>query len=530
MKHFARLIADLDQTNSSSHKILLMKKYFDTVSDADKVWTIALFTGRRPKRQINSTQLREWAAECSGLPAWLLEESYNQVGDFSETVSLIVPQNIILPDVSLSEWMQRFAQLKNASEEEKKSFITGAWFAMDQQEKFVFNKLMSAAFRIGVSKGNLIKALALHTGWPESFLAHRLMGNWDPLKITFDELVNYQAETADISRPYPFCLAYALDKAPEDLGKPGEWQAEWKWDGIRGQLIQRGGNFFLWSRGEELVTEKFPELAIIGKALPDGTVLDGEILPYQDGRPLGFQVLQKRIGRKNITPKFWKANPVAFFAYDLMEWKGEDWRERGLQERRVQLEQIIKAAGLSEWLMLSPVVDFNSWKELAEKRMLARENRSEGLMLKKKSSPYLVGRKRGAWWKWKIDPYTMDAVLIYAQTGSGIRSGLFTDYTFALWDHDKLVPFAKAYSGLTNEEIREVDRFIKQNTLERFGPVRTVKPELVFELAFEGIALSARHKSGVAVRFPRIHRWRKDKKAEEADHLQSLKKLIETQS
>ncbi|MEO6167893.1 MAG: ATP-dependent DNA ligase [Chitinophagales bacterium] len=526
MQQFAQLFYNLDQTNSTNDKIELMKKYFDEVSNEDKLWTIALFTGRRPKREINSTKLREWAAECSGLPAWLLDESYNQVGDFSETVSLIVPQKVVAPDVSLAEWMNRFLQLKKADDEEKKSFITEAWFQMDQQEKFVFNKLMSAAFRIGVSKNNLIKAVALHTKLPQSFLAHRLMGNWDPQKISFEELISFNAETEDVSKPYPFCLAYALESSLEILGLPEQWQAEWKWDGIRGQLIQRKGNFFLWSRGEELVTDKFPELAMIGKTLPHGTVLDGEILPYREGKPLGFQVLQTRIGRKNLSPKILKDAPVAFITYDLIEWNGEDWREKAMEERRQKLEEVVIASNLKELLIVSPVIDFSSWEELTEKRKLSRENISEGLMLKKKDSPYLVGRKKGAWWKWKIDPYTIDAVMIYAQTGSGIRSGLFSDYTFALWDNGKLVPFAKAYSGLTNEEIREVDRFVKQNTLERFGPVRTVKPELVFELAFEGIALSSRHKSGVAVRFPRIHRWRKDKKAEEADTLENLKKLL----
>lgn len=526
MQQFAQLFYQLDQTNSTNEKISLLKDYFDSVSAADKLWTIALFTGRRPKRNINSTKLREWAAESSGLPAWLLEESYSQVGDFSETVSLIVPQRTTATDVSLSEWMNRFLHLKKATDDEKKAFITDAWAQMGQQEKFVFNKLMSASFRVGVSKNNLIKALALHSQLPESLLAHRLMGNWDPQKISFDELIAYDESTEDTSKPYPFCLAYALDVELTDLGLPQHWQAEWKWDGIRGQIIQRKSNFFIWSRGEELVTEKFPELEAIGKTLPDGTVLDGEILPFREGKPLSFQVLQTRIGRKNLTANILKAAPVAFMAYDLLEWQGADFRNQTMEDRRRKLEELVSFANLKDLLIVSPVVPFDAWSDLAETRKLSRQMSSEGLMLKKKDAPYLVGRKKGAWWKWKIDPYTIDAVMIYAQTGSGIRSGLFTDYTFALWQEDKLVPFAKAYSGLTNDEIREVDRFVKQNTLERFGPVRTVKPELVFELAFEGIALSTRHKSGVAVRFPRIHRWRKDKLAKDADTLQSLKALI----
>jgi len=527
MRRFAQLFYDLDQTNSTKEKIQLLKKYFDEASDADKLWTLALFTWRIPKRQINSTKLREWAAECAEIPMWLLEESYSQVGDFSETVSLIVPQKITSAEISLAVMMSKFVALKDANEEEKKQFITQSWFQFDQQEKFVFNKLMSGAFRIGVSKNNLIKALALHTNSPETFLAHRLMGHWDPQKISFEELINSDGESEDISKPYPFCLAYALEGTVEDLGDPNEWQAEWKWDGIRSQLIHRKGNFFIWSRGEELVTDKFPELHLIGKTLPEGTVIDGEIMPYRDGKPLAFNILQTRIGRKKLSPKILKDAPVALFAYDLIEWNGSDYRSASLRDRRVSLELLVKNSNLKDLFLISPTVEFSSWNELTEKRKLSRENISEGIMLKRKDSEYKVGRKKGDWWKWKIDPYTIDAVLIYAQTGSGIRSGLFTDYTFAVWDEEhKLVPFAKAYSGLTNEEIREVDRFVKQNTLERFGPVRTVKPELVFEIAFEGIALSTRHKSGVAVRFPRIHRWRLDRKAEEADTLEMLKKLI----
>jgi DNA ligase-1 len=527
MKRFAQLFHDLDQTNSTKEKIQLLKNYFDDAGDADKLWTLALFTGRIPRRAVNSAKLREWAAESAEIPLWLLEESYAQVGDFSETVSLVVPQKKVSAEVSLAVMMDRLVKLNTSGEEEKKQFITESWFHFGQQEKFVFNKLMSGAFRIGVSKNNLLRALALHTGLPEPFLAHRLMGNWDPQRAAFNELLSPDKQAEDESKPYPFCLAYALEGTAEALGSPHEWQAEWKWDGIRAQLISRNGNFFVWSRGEELVTDKFPELSLIGKTLPDGTVVDGEIMPYKNGKPVSFSVLQTRIGRKNLSPKILKEAPVVLFAYDLIEWKGADYRSAPLRERRRSLEFLVKNSNLKELLLLSPAVEFDSWVELEEKRERSRDWLSEGLMLKRKDSQYRVGRKKGDWWKWKIDPYTVDAVLIYAQSGSSIRSGLFTDYTFAVWDENKkLVPFAKAYSGLTNEEIREVDRFVRQHTLERFGPVRTVKPELVFEIAFEGIALSTRHKSGVAVRFPRIYRWRKDKTAEEADTLEMLKRII----
>ena len=366
---------------------------------------------------------------------------------------------------------------------------------------------------------------------PASVIAHRISGNWDPTTTSFDELLSENGATVDHSRPYPFYLAYALEDDLESLGEPGEWQAEWKWDGIRGQIIKRNNELFVWSRGEELITEKFPEYKILEQLLPEGVALDGEILPYHNGEVLNFNVLQTRIGRKNVTRKNLDEAPAAFFAYDLLEWNGEDLREIPLIERRKRLEELVlpfRNINKNFPIYLSPIVQFTSWDELKILREQSREINSEGLMLKRKNSVYQVGRRRGDWWKWKIDPLTIDAVMVYAAKGSGRRSNLYTDYTFAVKEGDKLITFAKAYSGLTDKEFAEVDAFVKKNSLEKFGPVRTVKPELVFEIAFEGIAASNRHKSGVALRFPRIHRWRKDKKVDEINTLADLKQMLET--
>jgi DNA ligase 1 len=370
----------------------------------------------------------------------------------------------------------------------------------------------------------MVKALASHTQVTENVVAHRLMGNWSPEYGDFRELM-FSGQDTDISKPYPFYLAYALDGEVSDLGSPEEWFAERKWDGIRGQIINRQGELFVWSRGEELVTDKYPEYAVMRDLLPDGTVIDGEIMPFRDGQPLTFNHLQTRIGRKTLSAKLLKDVPVAFIAYDVLEYKGVDIRDKPMIERREILEKL--CAPGSSVLRLSQLVPYTTWEELANERARSREFLSEGIMLKRKASEYRSGRRRGDWWKWKIDPHTVDAVLIYAMRGSGRRANLYTDYTFAVWDKDQLVPFTKAYSGLTDDELREADRWIKQNTLERFGPVRSVKPLLVFELAFEGIAKSSRHKSGIALRFPRIKRWRKDKKVEEANSLEDLMKLLE---
>jgi DNA ligase 1 len=526
MREFATLITELDQTNKTNAKISALVKFFKEAPDEDKLWAIALLTGKRPKRTVNSTQLSTWATEAGKIPDWLFAESYDVVGDLSETIALLLPDPDSQHNFSLSFWMQYLKSLEKLDEQEKKQKILYAWSAMDHYERFVFNKLITGGFRLGVSQQTVVNALSKYIGVTAASITHRLMGKWDPQNVTFNELVLSENATEDISRPYPFYLAYQIENEPADLGKPDEWQAEWKWDGIRGQIIKRDGQIFTWSRGEELITEKFPEFITLKDVLPDGTVIDGEILGFKNEAPLPFSMLQTRIGRKNVGKKLLTDVPVILYAYDLLELGGEDLRDLPLTERRQMLVNLIHKINRSEVLRLSPELTFSDWKHLHELRAISRENFSEGIMLKRYTSSYEAGRKKGNWWKWKVDPYTIDAVLIYAQPGHGRRAGLYTDYTFAVWKDEQLVPFAKAYSGLTDKEIVEVDKFIRQNTLEKFGPVRSVKPDLVFELGFEGINRSPRHKSGIALRFPRILRWRKDKPSSEADTLQNLYSLL----
>ncbi|HMC99527.1 MAG TPA: ATP-dependent DNA ligase [Ferruginibacter sp.] len=531
MKQFATLIDKLNTTTKTNEKLSALEDYFATANDKDKVWVIALFTGRRPKRTISSTLLRQWCAEFCKIPLWLLDECYHTVGDLSETIALLIDAyhqpDQPAADKQLHYYIERFQQLERSTEEDRKQFMLQGWSELQTTiERFIFNKLLSGAFRIGVSQQLIVQALAKSTGTEAAVIAHRISGKWDPSMIGFDELISDEHNIADDSRPYPFYLAYPVEDDIEKLGDINEWQVEWKWDGIRGQMIKRNNEFFVWSRGEELMTDKFPEYEIIKEKLPNGTVLDGEIIVADGSRPLAFALMQTRIGRKNITKKIMQDAPVSFFAYDVLEYHGNDYRNEPLQRRRETLEQIVQAVN-HEKLQLSPVVHRLTWSELAELRQQSREHYAEGFMLKRKDSIYQTGRKRGDWWKWKIDALTIDAVMIYAQKGSGRRSNLYTDYTFAVKDGNNLIPFAKAYSGLTDKEIAQVDNFVKRNAIEKFGPVRTVKPELVFELAFEGIAASKRHKSGVALRFPRINRWRHDKKVDEINTLDDLKKLLE---
>ncbi len=530
MKRFSQLIQSLEHSNKNNDKINALVSYFDEANNLDKPYVIAMFTSKRPKRPVSTALMKEWAIELSNVPAWLFTESYHTVGDLSETIALILPPPTRLVDKPINQWITELGLLNGKTDKEKKNYITNAWDSLDVAERFIFNKLISGNFRVGISNKSLVKAIAKHSNQDSNAVMHSIMGKWQPNEITYEALVEGTHVNTDNSWPYPFCLAYAIDTEPENLGAPGNWQAEWKWDGIRGQVIKRNGELFIWSRGEELVTDQFPELHFLKDELPDGTVLDGEILAVKDGNILPFNILQQRLNRKTFTKAILDTAPIGFYAYDLMEFEGSDVRNEPLSKRRVWLEDLVSNIATKNIVHISPVIQFTDWDELAEIRETARSINSEGLMLKKVDSAFHAGRKRGDWWKWKINPYTVDAVMIYAQKGSGRRANFYTDYTFAVKDGEKLVTIAKAYSGLTDKEIKEVNSFVNKNAIEKFGPVRTVKPELVFEIAFEGIAESKRHKAGLALRFPRITRWRKDKKMEEINTLEDLKALITSTS
>lgn len=527
MKAFADLYAELDSTTKTNEKIGALKRYFIAADPADIAWAVHFLIGRRPKRLIETRKLVEWALEEADIPEWLFGESYQAVGDLAETISLLLPQPAASTGESLRYWVEeRLLPLREWDDVRRRESLVNAWREMNEQQRFVWNKLITGEFRVGVSQNLVVRALAEASGVDSSVLFHRLMGSWDPTADFARSVLAKESADADVSRPYPFCLAYPLEGEVEELGDIANWQAEWKWDGIRSQLIRRHSDVYLWSRGEELVTERFPELQKLGGLLPDGIAIDGEIMPWKSGKPMGFGQLQRRIGRKVLGPKILADVPVALVAYDLLEYEGADIREQPLEFRREKLAGIVRRVEEAGCLVLSESVRAESWEKMRELRRESRERRVEGFMLKRLGSPYRVGRRRGDWWKWKIEPYSVDAVLLYAQPGNGKRASLFTDYTFAVWDNGVLVPFAKAYSGLNDEEIRQVDAFVRRNTIEKFGPVRRVKPELVFELAFEGIQESPRHRSGIAVRFPRMARWRTDKPASEADSLETLRALL----
>jgi DNA ligase-1 len=524
VKAFAELYSALDRTNKTNEKVEALKRYFSAAQPADAAWAVSFLLGRRPKRLFESRKLSQWAIEEAGVPDWLFAESYHAVGDFAETIALLLPPTAASSDLPLHYWVEeRLLPLRTADDDTRRLWLVEAWREMDEPQRFAWNKLLTGEFRVGVSQSLVVRAVAEASGIAPEAMAHRLMGDWQPTPEFWRELIATDMRDADASRPYPFCLAHPLEGDPESLGDPAEWQIEWKWDGIRAQLVRRQWQTWLWSRGEELITDRFPELAALGAQLPEGTVIDGEVMPWKDDAPLSFGQMQRRIGRKVLGPKILSEVPVVLVAYDLLEHEGQDFREQPLEVRREKLAAIAPA---NSALVLSPIVRGATWEELRALREESRDRKVEGFMLKRHGSPYRVGRKRGDWWKWKIEPYTIDCVLMYAQPGNGRRASLFTDYTFGVWDNGKLTPFAKAYSGLSDEEIREVDAWVRRNTIESFGPVRSVKPELVFELAFEGIQLSPRHRSGIAVRFPRMARWRHDKKAEDADSIETIRTLL----
>ena len=528
MKEFAALFRTLDGSTKTNVKVAALADYFRAAPDEDRLWCVALFSGRRPRRAVTTTQLRAWAADHAGIPPWLFEEAYPIVGDLAETIALVLPTARTCHDQSLTHWITSLRALAAASDEARKAAILEAWDGLDSTERLLFNKLLTGGFRVGVSQKLMTRALAQATGRDEADLAHRLMGNWTPDRTTWADLILSENAAADNSRPYPFYLAHALDTAPEDLGPPDDWRAEWKWDGIRGQLILRGGEHYVWSRGEELMTDRFPELAAARDTLPDGLVLDGELLAWDHAAqaPQSFNALQKRIGRKTVPKSLLRDAPVVFLAYDLLEEAGEDLRDQPFDARRARLEALLDPVPDTCPVRLAPQIPVTSWAALAEIRGTARTARAEGLMLKRATSPYLAGRRKGDWWKWKLDPLTIDAVMIYAQAGHGRRANLFTDFTFAVRNGDDLVPFTKAYSGLTDAEFREISAWVRQNTRDRFGPVRAVPAHHVFEIAFEGIHASPRHKSGIALRFPRMARWRRDKPVDEANTLDDLQEML----
>jgi len=540
MKRFARLFNELDTSTSTRSKVDALKRYLASAEAADAAWAVYFLAGGKPRQAINSRLLREFVIGASDLPEWLLEESYQAVGDLAETIALLLPPPVRTSEKTLAFWVEeRLLPLRGRAPGDVLAALRDYVEELETPERFLLIKLIGGGFRVGVSRLLVTRALAEHAGIDTKLVAQRMIGYTDvasvPTPERYRSLLNTGEHVVADGHPYPFFLAHALtlpvERFDQELGELADWLIEWKYDGIRAQLVRRAGKTWLWSRGEDLITERFPEIVERARVISDGTVLDGEILVWRDVRPQPFALLQKRVTRKSVTPQALREAPAVFMAYDLLEANGEDWRTRPQSERRAALEQLADA----QQILISPQVAGESWQQLASLREQSRDRGVEGLMIKHLGSTYRVGRTKEAsanWWKWKIDPYAVDAVLVYAQRGHGRRASLYSDYTFAVWasgpetPERALVPFTKAYSGLTDEEIRKVDAAVRRTTIEKFGPVRSVTPTMVFEIGFEGIQRSPRHKSGIAVRFPRMLRWRHDKPVDEADTLSTLRALL----
>ena len=539
LNKFSKLFEDLDSNNSSNKKVNSLTKYFKLNNNLNNILTIYLLIGKKNKRFISGKSLREYYANIYKIPKWLIDECYSKVGDSAEVIALLLQDKIleknIKDDISLNELINEILpKLKKLDENKKKLYIKSLWEKISKDNQLIFNKILSGTFRIGVSKGLVVKAISNMTGVDESIILHRLMGELEPIEETYMFLINQKLEQKELDyKPYPFQLANTFDEIIKETISVDKYQFESKWDGIRSQIIKRSNNISIWTRGEELVNKTFPELIKIISHFKNDFVLDGEILIWDENknRPKNFSLLQKRLGRKSPSLKIQKDLPVVFMAYDILEINGKDIRSKILSERRNILEKsfsnlISEDKSIIGKIKITKLHQISNWIDLEEVKNSARKSNTEGLVIKDKQSEYVPGRKKGNWWKYKIDPMQLDGILIYARPGSGKRADLYTDYSFGIWEDNKLVTFANAYSGLNNEEIRELDKWIRRNTLEKFGPVRSVKPELVFEISFDNIQISKRHKSGIALRFPRITKWRRDKNIMEADNLENALKMI----
>ncbi len=538
MEAFATLFERIDQTTSTNEKIRIMADFFRTQDPDTCAWALFFLSGQKLRKLVGSAKLRQWSQALVCYPDWMMEDCYAAVGDTAEMVSLILAaagktgSDQSSDAISLGEWMShRLLPLMNMDDESRRRHITGWWQQLETKEVFILNKLLTGSLRIGVSETLVYRALSNVFSLPHALIASRLVGNWRPSGEFFARL-GRPADSASSDDPtesllpLPFCLAAPLDRQPAELGQVAEWQCEWKWDGVRCQIVKAGTKLEMWSRGEECITGSFPDLAGSLAQVPGDWIIDGEVVAGHWNRPGSFQALQKRLNRRKPSAALVAAHPVSFLAYDLLQMNGEPWRHRPLAERREALQLLLDLAAIPE-VGLSPLLTPAAWDELADFRSMARNHGAEGVMLKGRHTSYETGRKRGVWFKWKTDPLTIDAVLTAAQPGTGRRASLYTDYTFSLWKEQKLIPVAKAYSGLDDAEVRELDGWIRKNTTERFGPVRTVNALRVFELGFEGISRSERHKSGFAVRFPRILRERTDKRPEDADGISGLEQLFQ---
>ena len=527
MKKFASLFHDLDGMTKTNDRLDRLVHYFKSADPEDSIWVCWFLSGNRIKGAIKTGELRAFVSEKVNLPIWLIEECHDRVGDLAETISLLAGSMGSAESLSLNQTIRKFLlPLRGMDSDDRKELLFKVWDHLAMEEMLPFHKLLTGGFRMGVSKGNLCKALARVGGVEPAVIAQRLAGSWTCDDLSMEDLLNpADNHHENINRPYPFCLASPLQEKPDTLGQLADWQVEWKWDGIRAQLLTTGGGSgMLWSRGEESIEESFPEILECIPHLPPGVCLDGEILAWGMEGLRSFSRLQKRLGRKQPGPSVQKKEPVRFQAYDLLRIDGDDLRAQPMSERRKQLEKLIQSLPNYLPLGISPLVHEKDWASLENRRKESRERGVEGFMLKRMDSKYESGRVKGSWYKWKVDPYVADMVVVSAQLGHGKRANLYSDYSLAVWNENgELVTVAKAYSGLSNEEIEKVDRFVRKNIIGKFGPVRGVKPELVLEIAFEGAQASGRHKSGVALRFPRINRWRKDKKIEEADTLETIR-------
>ncbi len=594
MIHFTRLFNELDETNHTVEQLAALERYFKAAPAADAAWALHLLIGAKAPRALKNSQLREWISTVADLPTWLVDESCETVGDIAETLALLLPDPPTVPaggSLALHRLItERLLPLAGLGPEARRDLVVTTWRELDGAQRFIWNKLITGSFRIGVSRTQVARALGKTAGVSASVMAHRLLGFQEPTEAAFRALLAAESANENFG-PYPFQTANAIKSAepagdptiesldlfprlvgapgtgptitrPEELGSASDWQAEWLLDGLRVQVMRRGDAVLIWSQDEELLNPEFPEIAEAAQLLPDGTVLDGDLVvwPASDVCPGTRADIQQRLSHATPGAGLQRKLPVVFIAQDIIEAAEIDQRGRPLLARRRQLAEVLAPAadrhretqatrpasgstdGSQMDLFGSPpaaaahhapfrfraasLVSFGSWEQLASLRREARDHGAAGLILKRTESCYGASVETSAWWIWPIEPLRINAVLIAALPGHGNSPRAFSDYTFAVWCDDELVPFAKTGTGLTEIGFRAMDDFIRAHITGKFGPVRSVKAELVFELEFDSVQTSTRHKSGLVVRSARIHRRRPELSAAEADTLEALRLLV----
>jgi len=540
MKAFADLWATLEGQLSEARSAQILARYLQQTSAEDAAWAIYLLCGKKPKKLLSARELVEYFLQTSGTPGWLFWESDDVVGDVNETIALLNDtfmdetasqqnrnENSHPQQNSLAFWMEnQLNTLAEVAQSQRPAFLGNCWQKLGYREAFIINRILTGTWKSNLPLKTIAQALSIVSGQEPMTLMHRLKADWLPNKVFYAKLIAEDQPTFQTEQKFSFGEFKPLEESSiESLGAVEDWWLAWQWEGLRVQCIRRADDCFLWSQNGELVTDRFPELHEMAQKLPEGTILEGVIVACSGQAPLPLADLQPRLGGKSVNRKMMESCPVAFVATDLQLLANEDMRNLPAQQRKTRLAQLANDIGFP--LVHFPRIEIDQWAHARKLLQEARQHHAEGLSLQRLNSPYPIQNQQADWWSWKVQPHTINAILLYAKMEMAGRSQKqTTEYTFAVWHEDQLVPVARTGIGLPPEEAELLDGWIRANTYERFGPVRSVEPFHVYEIAFDGITPSKRHKCGFVLREPRIINPRPHTPIEEASRLEDLHRLL----